>query len=140
MPRRKLAADIKKEHLIFLYAYHFIAGMVLITLAKRSFILSLLFFVPILLHIIIDTLPKEIIVKRKLAKIFFSGSAFTGGVFAFYFNPNEIFEFALLGIIGGVLLYFVVRESIPTDRTGKPLYFALGVIFYGALIMMIWGL
>lgn len=135
VPRRKLAKDLKIEHLIFLYAYHFIAGMVIVTLANRGILLSILFFIPILLHIIIDTLPQDILIKRKLAKIFFSSSTFTGGIIAFYFNPQEIFEYVLLGVISGILLYFVVRESIPTDRKGSPFYFVLGVISYGALII-----
>lgn len=114
--------------------------MVIVALSKRYFILSVLFFIPVLLHIIIDTMSKEIVVRRKSAKILFSSSTFTGAVISYFLNISEHIEFVLLGIMGGTLLYFAVRESIPADRKGNVFYFILGVICSGVLILYMRGL
>ena len=46
----------------------------------------------------------------------------------------------LIAFITGTLLYIVIRESLPSDKAEKPLYFMTGALFYTLLILLTWNL
>lgn len=135
-PRRELVRDIRREHVLAMFVYHSIVGVVLVDLFERNAAEGILFFVPMSFHIVIDNLPKHIIHGSFFVRAFFSGATLIGGLLAFYTKFSRFVDFALLGFMGGVILYFVVRETIPKGGEGKPLFFVLGILVYMIVVTM----
>jgi hypothetical protein len=134
---------LRKEHKLIhsstSFFYFFVVGFILVKLSQPSNPLpGILLFIPILLHIVIDSLPRRTTNKHHLRAI--SASApFIGSLFALVIDMGVAGNTALLGIVGGALLYTVVRESLPRERQGKPLYFLTGLLAYTVFILMLWN-
>ena len=135
--------ELRKEHQLVhtasSFLYFFVVGFVLVKITETSSINSILLFIPILLHVIIDSLPRRTTKKHHLRAVFAS-SAFLGAIAATFVDFGIIVDLSLLGIVGGALLYTVIRESIPKEREGRPLYFAIGLLLFTILIMILWNL
>jgi len=135
---------LRKEHRLVhsstSFVYFFVVGFLLVKLATNDGALSsTLLFIPIMLHIIIDSLPRRHTKKRHLRALSAS-SPFLGALTASFVDVGEIGNVILLGIVGGALLYTVIRESLPRDREGKPLYFITGLLLFAVLVLMLWNL
>lgn len=136
-------AKFKKEHQIIhsstSFIYFFVVGFILVKIAESDQIRSILFFIPILFHVVIDSLPRRATKKRHYRALFAS-SAFLGSIVAIFIDFGTTFNLAILGIIGGALLYTVIREVLPKEREGKPLYFIVGLLLYTVLILFLWNI
>ena len=100
----------------------------------------LLFFMPFLLYIIVETLPQEFEFKNRTFKIFYSLAPLFGAVIGI--NSIDLIGSIfgeLISFVTGTLLYIVIRESLPSDRAEKPLYFIIGVLLYALIIFMTWN-
>ena len=88
-----------------------------------------------------ETLPQEFRFTNALSRIFYSTAVLLGSIIGLYF-----FEFAdsvfgeMVSFISGTLLYIVIKESLPSDQSERPLYFALGAFAYSLIIFFSWGL
>ena len=125
-------------HTITSFIYFIIVGFVLVKLIDKDITTGVLFFIPILFHITIDSIPKKIS-KKPALKIFIASSPVIGAIIASFLAVSEAVMVALLGIISGVLLYTVTRESIPKEREGKPIFFLIGLLLFTVLILIIWN-
>tara|TARA_Y100000310_G_C20644086_1_gene795609 strand:- start:611 stop:1288 length:678 start_codon:yes stop_codon:yes gene_type:complete len=125
-------------HTIISFIYFLIVGFVLVKLIDTNIITGFLFFIPILFHIVIDSIPKKIS-KKPFLKILIASSPLLGALVATFISVTEAVMIALLGIISGVLLYTVTRESIPKEREGKPIFFLIGLLLFTVLILIIWN-
>jgi len=99
---------------------------------------AVLLFIPIMLHIIIDSLPRRHTKKHHLRALS-AGSPFLGAILASFVDVGVTGNVILLGIVGGALLYTVVRESLPRDREGKPMYFVTGLLLFTVVILLLWN-
>ena len=138
----KLRLNLKEEHSIVFFIYHFILGIILVQLLSVSLVKGLLFFIIILFHSTLSTASlKEIhqkMVKKKIFKIILSVSTLIGIVFALFINLPQVIHFILIGFIAGALLYIVVRDVIPKQADSKLMYFLFGALLYMVLIMLTW--
>jgi hypothetical protein len=135
---------LRKEHRLVhsstSFIYFFVVGFLLVKLSgTNSALASILLFVPIALHIIIDSLPRRH-TKKHYLRAFSASSPFLGAITASFFDVGTVGNVILLGMVGGALLYTVVRESLPRDREGKPLYFITGLLLFTVLILLLWNL
>lgn len=131
----------KSIHVAYFFAYNFFIGMALVNFASKGLAETLLFFVPFLLYIIVETLPQEFEFKRNALKVFYSAAPLFGALLGIYYFNFAISVFGkLLSFITGTLLYVVVREYLPSDEAEKPLYFTTGVFFYALVIFTSWSL
>ena len=135
---------LRKEHRLVhsstSFVYFFVVGFLLVKLAEsNSSLSSILLFVPIMLHIIIDSLPRRHTKKHHLRALSAS-SPFLGAILASFVDIGNAGNVILLGIVGGALLYTVVRESLPRDREGKPMYFITGLLLFTVLILLLWNI
>tara|TARA_Y100000310_G_C20399049_1_gene676516 strand:+ start:134 stop:811 length:678 start_codon:yes stop_codon:yes gene_type:complete len=132
----------KKEHElvheILSFLYFFVVGFVIAKLAKYGMEGALLLFVPLFFHIIIDSLPKKV-TKHQLLRAFFASSPFLGSIAGSFVETSRAVNVSLLGIVGGALLYIIVRESLPKERDGKPMYFLVGLLSFTVLILFLWN-
>jgi len=121
------------------FIYFFVVGFLLVKLAESDGSLSsMLLFIPIMLHIIIDSLPRRHTKKHHLRALSAS-SPFLGAILATLIDVGKTGNVILLGIVGGALLYTVVRESLPRDREGRPMYFITGLLLFTVLILLLWN-
>ncbi|MDY6766358.1 MAG: hypothetical protein SVW77_03240, partial [Candidatus Nanohaloarchaea archaeon] len=44
----------------------------------------------------------------------------------------------LLGLVTGLFLYVVIRDSLPAEESGAPAYFLAGMLIYTAIVVRIW--
>lgn len=138
---RKASSYHKKIHVIYFFVYKFLIGMVLASFASEGLLRTLLFFIPFLLYIIAEILPQEFDFKSNALKIFYTLAPLLGAVFGIKYLDfiNSIFG-QLIALITGTLLYVVIRESFPSDKTEKPFYFLIGVLAYSVIIYASWYL
>jgi hypothetical protein len=129
---------IEEESVSFLY--YFVLGIILVSFVQENAREGVLFFIPLLLHVLINTLATDPhISKAKTA--FFAASSFVGAVFAMFFWVDRPLwlESTLLGLAVGTLLYTIVRHQIPYGREEKVSYFLLGFVFYSLVLMISWN-
>ncbi len=131
----------KGIHVVYFFVYNFLVGAVLVVFAARGLKHTLLFFVPFLLYIIAEILPQEFEFRNSFSKIFFSMAPVIGAIISIYYIDFIYMAFGeLISFIAGTLLYIVIRESLPSDKAEKPLYFMIGVLLYTLVIFMSWNL
>lgn len=130
----------KNIHVTYFFIYNFFIGLVLVIFALKGLAQVLLFFIPFLLYIIVEILPQEFEFKNNTFKAFYSLAPLFGAVVGINSTDfiNSIFG-ELISFITGTLLYIVIRESLPSDRAEKPLYFIVGILSYTLIIYMSWN-
>ena len=137
---RNLSSYHRGVHVAYFFIYNFLIGAVLVVFAAKGLKQTLLFFVPFLLYIIAEMLPQEFAFKSSISKIFYSMAPVFGaiaGIYSIDFLASIFGE--LISFITGTLLYIVIRESLPSDRAEKPVYFIIGVLLYTAIIYLSWN-
>jgi len=135
---------LRKEHRLVhsstSFVYFFVVGFLLVKLAEGdSTLSSTLLFIPIMLHIIIDSLPRRH-TKKHYLRALSASSPFLGAILASFIDIGKTGNVILLGIVGGALLYTVVRESLPREREGRPLYFLTGVLLFTIVVLLLWNI
>ena len=96
---------------------------------------------PFLFYIIAEILPQEFEFKSSTFKVFYSMAPFFGAIVGINYIEFTASVFGeLISFVTGTLLYIVIRESLPSDKAEKPLYFLIGVLFYALIIFMSWNL
>ena len=131
----------KNIHIIYFFAYNFFIGIVLVNFALKGLSHTLLFFVPFLLYIVVEILPQEFGFKSSIFKVFYFMAPLFGAFAGIIYTDFAVAAFGeLISFVTGTLLYIVIRESLPSDKAEKPLYFIIGVLFYTLIIFMSWNL
>lgn len=131
----------KGVHVAYFFIYNFFIGVVLVSFASKGLVQTMLFFVPFLLYIIAEMLPQEFEFKNQSFKLIYSLAPLFGAVFgAMYISFVMPVLGELISLVTGTLLYIVIRESLPSDKAEKPLYFMSGVLCYTLIIFLSWSL
>jgi hypothetical protein len=148
--RGKISEDLKLNHSLWLLIYDISMGIVLIGFFKFSAINGFLFFVPVFLHSALSSLSVHKIhgfdfrvkpkIENKFTKFFLSAGSIYGAMIAMIFNIGTKLSFILTGLVAGILLYVVIRETIPKEKEGNPVWFVIGVVMYSLLIFSIWNI
>jgi len=126
-------------HAAILFVYHFVIGAVLIGILEADLVSGILFIPPLLLFTTIGnwSLHHTYLKQIPHLRLLLASSTVFGALFA----KSAIFT-PLIGVImfnfaAGILLFIVVRESIPQPKEGKPLLFVLGIIFYAVILFLL---
>ncbi len=136
----ELVKFLSLEENVFSFIYHVILGVVLVAFSKESFIEGFLAFIPILTFTLVSTLPMKPH-PSKLKTSLMASSTILGVFIAVIWEKMPIwFEFSLVGLATGVLLYTVIRHHIPFGRKGRIGYFTLGFLVYSTFIIILWYL
>ncbi len=138
VPKSKILRDLAIEDSVISFVYHFMAGIVLFEFVKTDLRFGILFFIPILIHTSVSTLPVDA-PKNNLVAIILASSTFLGVLFGTYMQayitPSVIFT--LMGFVSGTLLFTLTRHTLPAKEHGSPLFFLVGVLFYVIIISLI---
>lgn len=126
-------------HLVYFFTYNFLIGIVLSRADSQGISDALLFFIPFLLYIVVETLPQKFHLKNPLAKVLYACAPLFGALVATFFPQlptlSRLFYPELVSLITGTLLYIVIRQSVPSNREGRPLYFVLGTVLYATILL-----
>ncbi len=146
IPHNKVSNDLKLAHSMGLTIYYIVVGIVLVKFVNKSAIEGILFFIPVFLHAIISSLSSHGIhglygpsyPNKRGINLLQSVAAIIGVVISLSIIIPDQVSFALMGIVAGLLLFIVTRDILPKDKKGNPLFFVLGVVLYGSIIILIW--
>lgn len=132
------------------FGYHVLIGIILYELLVHDLFTAILFFVFALFKAIISKtsnkiqLFPDIEVKSEhheplYMKMFFASSALIGVLIGLFLTVvlhiSMDIIFLLFSFISGVILYTIIREVLPENESGKPLYFLLGIIIFIVIII-----
>jgi zinc transporter ZupT len=130
--KKKILHEMKEIHGTAFFFYHFMLGMTIVYISKISFTKGILFFIPIWFHSFVSSISLSEIhhhLKSKLhMKIILSSASILGISLGLVYTLPEFIQGSILAFIIGALLYIIVRDLIPKERTGHVTYFILGII------------
>lgn len=141
--QEKMRRELKEVHSLAFFIYHFIIGIVLVTVFNESGIQSaILFYIPLIFITSVSSLSlKEIHGKirgKPVVKFLLSVSTLLGIIISSLFPLSQFLYGTLLGFVVGALLYIVITDSIPKEKEGMPVFFVVGVALYSLLIAATW--
>ncbi len=143
------------EHLDELHGYtnfvfHLIIGIILFELLTYEFITAILFFVFALFKALTSKTSNDIqlfpgieINDERNEPLYQKIIVASAGLFGIFIGlilnivfhlPMEVI-FVLFSFISGVILYTIIREVLPENESGRPLYFLLGIIIFLTIII-----
>ena len=138
--------SIKKEssyhdevHAGVLFVYHFIIGAVLIRSVAIDVSEAVLFLIPLMMFTTIGnwSLHHDYLKGSYMRKALLASSTILGAMFAKSPLMTDLLGRLMFNFAAGILLFIIVRESLPHKNKGKPIVFVLGLIFYGLLILLL---
>ena len=53
-----------------------------------------------------------------------------GAMTAIFLGISDSLNYAFFGVVGGIMLFMVIREFIPKPKEAEPLYFIAGQLFF----------
>ncbi len=143
--------DIEGLRFFTNFTYHFLVGIILISLILVELIPAILFYIFAFFRAILSnrSLGKYVIFtdldieidyeETKIRKILLSSAALLGILIGLnldlFLDINFELLYILFSFISGVILYTIVREIMPEKEKGNPLFFLLGII--GSLIIIL---
>ncbi|MBN1214888.1 MAG: hypothetical protein JXA99_05530 [Candidatus Lokiarchaeota archaeon] len=135
------------------FLYHFLVGLILISLIFIELVDAILFYIFALFRIIISNrlIGKHTIFtdldinfdyeETHSNKLILCSSPLIGIGIGFlvviFFNVNLELMYILFSFISGVILYTIIREIIPEKEKGNPLFFLVGFIAFTILIIIL---
>jgi hypothetical protein len=139
--KKKLARDYGEIHSLFLFIYSAAIGYLVAFLVSENLVSGVLFFIPILIHVAVSSFSlselHQNFVERPLVKISISASPLLGvTAYGYGILPGYVFQ-AVFGLVVGMFIYVVVRDSIPRGEKGKPFEYLAGVLIYLVLILIL---
>jgi len=127
------------------FGYHLLIGIIIFELLTYDFITAILFFVFALFKALTSKTSNDIQLfpgieineeynQPLYQKIILASAGLLGIFIGLILNiifhlPMEII-FVLFSFISGVILYTIIREVLPENESGRPLYFLLGIIIF----------
>ena len=134
----KLKTYHDELHAAIIFGYHFLIGAALVNVTGNNLQAGLLFLPPLLMFTTIGnwSVHHHYVTQNNVLRLVLASSTMVGAISAIAFSLSPLVNSILLNFVAGVMLFVVVRESLPKEKEGKPLLFILGVIAYTTLILI----
>lgn len=141
-PRSKRFKHLRHVHKIAFFVYHFAVGIVMVELLKFDVVDGLLFAVVISVYTILTGAQMHDLHKHHhgnaIIKVILATATILGVIIAIFYPIAPKLQYALLGFVAGVIIFVVVKESVPRGKQGQPLYFLAGMATIGSVIALMW--
>lgn len=135
--------EFKEAHTIFIVIYHISVGMIMGFLAVESFRQLSLFFVPVLLHTLVNSLAikemHEEMLQNWYVKLFASMATLTGVLITINLDLSTKVVYTIFGVVGGAFIYMVVHDALDPRRE-RPIGFISGVAVFLAFLLLTFGI
>jgi hypothetical protein len=132
----RIREEFKEVHTGFTMLYHVAVGMILFFLAQGGREKLLLFFLPVVLHTLVNSLAMkemhEEMLKYRYIKVLTSLSVLIGVLLNHFLRIPESYIYVLLGTVAGAFVYMVVHDALD-PRKERPVGFISGVLLFIAL-------
>jgi zinc transporter ZupT len=140
--RKEKMQDLASIHALGFFVNHFIVGITLFLAFRIEGSLSgFLIFMPLLLHAFSSSLSLNEIDKklksRFLSWVVLPLSPMIGVAFAYLLNFSPYIYHLMFSFVLGTMLYIAVRDTLPRNELGKPIFFATGVMLSVLVILLI---
>ncbi|MDY6771049.1 MAG: hypothetical protein SV186_03775 [Candidatus Nanohaloarchaea archaeon] len=140
----ELRNDFKELHSIFLFIYHFSLGIIAVFLLRISLIEGVLFFLPVLFHTAASSLSlKELhedILENTVVRFLVAFSVVLGVGAAVLLDVTLSHYHSLIGVVTGLFMYVVIRDSLSAQGDSRPWGFLAGTLCYTGIILAAWSL
>jgi len=143
--RKKLYFELREAYAAVALSFHFIIGLILVELVRYSGLKAgLLIFIPIAIHVSFSSLASHHLSYAKnykrttadrIMQFLVIIAPIQGALAGLFLSWSNLVIFALYGVVGGVMLFMVIREFIPNPKEAQPIYFALGQLFFISLLI-----
>jgi len=138
----------RQAHSAFILFYHFIIGVVLADIVNFGTVETLLFFIPVSLHLGMSSVVEhhiheelmEKMTQNRWVKVLVSFIIVLGALIGSLGILKPMFTLVLMGIFAGSMFYIVIREAIPRNDKGEPLFFVIGAAGFTILLFVLWNL
>lgn len=138
-------ASFRQFHSGFTLLYHFALGVVLSQFARQSDFAALLFFIPLSLHLGVSSAVQHHIhpslaqsMKKNVGlKLLYASAPLLGVIVCSIINLSLQAIIIFQGLAIGSLFFIVIRESLPRDSKGEPLWFVIGTFAYALLLWLL---
>lgn len=138
--RQKMVREYGEIHSAFLFMYHGAIGFLIASLVSQNTVSGLLFFVPVMLHIGLSSFSlselDEEIASMLSVKILVSSAPLLGALTYAAGIVSEQFFNPVFGVVIGMFMYVVIRDSIPGGDEGRPGEYILGMLLYLGVILI----
>ena len=138
--KKKLKFELKEAHTLVGFIFHFIIGIIMMELLNgKGMIENLIIFIPMGLHVTFSSLASHHIAFTKnyksssfdkILEILVVISPLLGAFFALLLDITAAMTYALYGVVGGIMLFIVIREFIPKPKEAQPIFFIAGQFFF----------
>lgn len=133
------------------FGYHLLIGILLFQLLTHEFGTAILFFVFALFKALTSKTSNDIQLfpgieiheeyhEPLYLKILLASAAVIGVVIGFIidaiFHVPVVIIFLLFSFVSGVILYTIIREVLPENESGRPLYFVIGIAIFLVVIII----
>jgi hypothetical protein len=133
-------------HAFTLLIYHFVVGALLIRVLQTSLSSGILLLLPLLLFTTIGnwSVHHEYLQQRHYIRTALALSTIMGALFITFLKTSTFYglaiETGMINFAAGMLIFIVVRESLPERKEGKPLFFFLGITLYTLILLILHAL
>lgn len=139
LSKKEARRDYSDIHSAFLLFYHGAIGFLIASLLAENTASGLLFFIPILLHSAISSFSfselHESVSQRLGIKLTISLAPILGAILHGTGLITDLIFNPVFGVVTGIFIYVVIRDSIPSGDEGRPLEYVLGTLLYLLVII-----
>lgn len=138
--KKEMLGELKVLHEIGFFLDHFMLGFVLVTAIDIDPTLGFLIAIPIFLHTVSSSISMQHIHERAKTgtnKVILSLSTLLGAITALLLSVERDLQGAMLALLLGMLLYIGIRDFIPREERGYPLFFLAGVALVTLIYLII---
>lgn len=117
-------------HLATLAVYSFLISFFLVELTIERLKHGIFTLIIILIHTVLSDINQYTMHKSESNTLkipIVISATLLGGILPFMGFVNRTLEVALFALTAGAIIYISVREEIPTNSSGKPAFFLIGV-------------
>jgi zinc transporter ZupT len=139
--KKALMIDLGGLHLFGFFIDHFLIGFALVLAFNIGNLFGYFIFLPFLLFTFSSSVSLKRIYDRyrtKMTQYILPVSTTLGAITALITSPSKSWYFIIFAFVLGILFYVVVRDLLPQDEKGEPLFFLIGVII-SMLLLLLFG-
>lgn len=131
--KNELLKDLASIHALGFFINHFVLGIALFLVFGQSNVFTgFIVFIPLLLHVFSSSLSlnhlDQHFNRKSISGIILPLSPVLGVGFAAFLNPNPFLYHSMFAFVFGAIFYIVVRDMVPKEGKGKPLFFLIGAL------------